>query len=63
MVWKDMKDYLATVIRPRDKNTLINGVLQFWNTVVTVPYCNAKIDHLYRVIKEIVRLDGKATGL
>lgn len=42
---------------------LIHGINKFWREVVTVDYCNSKIDHLYRVIDSIILLNGKASGL
>ena len=63
LVWHDLKVYLSTVIRPTNKNQLIRGTLQFWNTIVTAEYCNSKIDHLTKVINEVIKLKGEATGL
>lgn len=59
-----MKVYIAEVVKPNNALELINGMHTFWNTVVTVEYCNSKIDHgRDRVIPRIIELDGKATGL
>ena len=37
--------------------------MKFWNEKVTVEYCNAKINHMSKVIDRILVLDGKASGL
>ena len=63
LVWNDMKTFLHTDIKPNSKEELINGIHQFWDTKVTVDYCNRKINHLYRVVPEVIRLNGKPTGL
>jgi len=44
-------------------DSLIEGITYFWNNAVTLEYCNSKIDHLKRVLKEIINLNGLATGL
>jgi hypothetical protein len=38
-------------------------MLYFWNNIVTREYCNSKIDHLKKVLKETINLNGLATGL
>ena len=63
LVWNDLKLYLAMVVKPTTKRQLIEGVLHFWHNIVTVEYCNSKIDHLPRVLLKIIDLKGKATGL
>ena len=43
---------------------LIAGIKLFWRTVVTVQYCNSKIDHiLNKVLNEVINLRENATGL
>ena len=42
---------------------LIQGIIKFWDEIVTVEYCNKKIDHLNKVIDTIILLKGKASGL
>lgn len=58
-----MKNYIAKEIKPNTKQELIDGIKEFWNNKVTVPYCNSKIDHLQKVLFTIIRLNGKPTGL
>ncbi len=63
LVWHDLKDYISRVIKPNNKHELINGIKFFWNTHVTVDYCNKKINHLYKVLRQIKNLEGKETGM
>ena len=44
-------------------DSLIEGITYFWNNIVTREYCNSKIDYLKKVLKEIINLNGLATGL
>lgn len=63
LVWHDLKTYLANEIQPNTVLELTNGIKRFWNNLVTIDYCNNKINHLFRVIPKCIRLNGKATGL
>ena len=63
LVWNDMKDFIRTEIKPATKNELIAGIHVFWNRVVTVAYCNSKINHLERVLPRAIELNGKPTGM
>jgi hypothetical protein len=63
LVWHDMKVYLSERVKPKTLQELIDDITEFWETVVTVEYCNRKIDHLERVFNECIKLDGKATGM
>ncbi len=63
LVWNDLKYFIRTLYKPNNMESLIEGIIYFWNNVVTVEYCNSKIDHLDRVLNEIIKLNGLATGL
>ena len=63
LVWNDLKNYLNENVKPNNHRELCIGIHKFWNTVVTIDYCNKKIDHIQRVLKNIIHLDGKATGM
>ena len=63
-MWHNLKVFIKEETKPKNSAELLNGIMTFWNTRVTIEYCNAKIDHVEkRVIKVIIRLKGKATGL
>lgn len=56
-----LQEFLRREVKPKNKNELVNGILQFWSTV-TVSKCQRYISHLAKVIPEIIRVEGKATG-
>ena len=45
-------------MKPTNKEELVEGIHKFWETVGVECY----IDHLQRVLREIVRREGKASG-
>ena len=58
-----MKAYIGEVTKPNTMQELIQGIMRFWNQVVTVECSNSKIDHMVKVIDRILILKGKASGL
>ena len=56
-----LQEYIRWVIKPANKEELIQGIRQFWDTV-DVQKCRRYIGHLKRVLPRIVELDGDATG-
>ena len=63
LVWNDLKNYLANEYSPKNIEDLVNGIERFWETRVTIEYCNSKINHLSSVIPRIISLNGGPTGL
>jgi hypothetical protein len=63
LVWNDLKNYLVNEAQPNTVNDLVEGIKRFWNTIVTIEYCNSKINHLNKVIQRVISLNGRATGL
>ena len=63
LVWNDLKYFIARTVKPDTKQQLIDGILFFWRNAVTVQYCYSKINHINRVLRVIVNIKGKATGL
>ena len=64
LVWNDLKLYLCTECKPSAVKGLIAEIKLCWRTVVTIEYCNSKINHdLNKVIQHVIRVHGKATGL
>ena len=63
LVWNVLKAYIGSETNPNTVQELILGIMKFWNEKVTVEYCNAKINHMSKVIDRILVLDGKASGL
>ena len=56
-----LQEYIQRVIKPANKEELIQGIRQFWDTV-DVQKCRRYIGHLKGVLPRIVELDGDATG-
>ena len=60
-VWHELKEYIRRVVKPKTKVELEHGILQFWETV-TPQKCCKYISHLNKVIPEVIRCQGHATG-
>ena len=60
-IWHEMKSYLDRVIKPRTKDQLIAGIQEFWATVDAAK-CTKYIDHLQKVIPEVIRCEGGPSG-
>ena len=63
LVWNDLKYFICTEWIPFNLAELITGIATFWVNHVTIDYCNSKINHLNRVLIEIIDVNGKATGM
>ena len=63
LVWNDLKFYLRNNIRPNNLQELVAAMNRFWETKVTIEYCNSKINHIETVLKRAVVLRGRATGI
>ena len=61
-LWASLKYYIRHRVKPSTKEELVEGILAFWKTV-TPEVCNNYINHLYKVIPEVVRRNGAATGM
>lgn len=62
MVWNDLKYFLCTYYKPTSKSDLIEGICRFWK-YTNVDYCNKKIDHIFNVMRKVIALNGRASGL
>ena len=60
-VWHEMKHYIRTTAKPRNKEELLQAIQEFWATV-TPEKCNRYIGHLKKVIPKVIELNGDATG-
>ena len=49
-------------MKPQKRDDLIAGINEYWQTV-TVQRCNTYIDHLYKVMPDVVRRGGEGTGM
>ena len=60
-VWASLKYYLRHHFKPRDLNSLIEGILSFWKTM-TPQVCRRYIKHLHKVIPKVIEVNGAASG-
>ena len=62
MLWNELKFFLSTVVKPRNKDELVDGIRTFWSTRVTPEKCQHYISHLKKVLPEVIRREGRASG-
>ena len=62
MLWNELKFFLSTVVKPRNKDELVVGICTFWSTRVTPEKCQRYIGHLQKVLPEVIRREGRASG-
>ena len=60
-LWHELKEYIRREIKPKTKDELVQGIVQFWNTV-DVSKCTRYIRHLRKVIPKVIEVEGDATG-
>ena len=60
-LWHELKEYNRRVVKPTNKQQLINGIQQFWETV-SIAKCVKYINHLKKVLPKVIELNGAATG-
>ena len=61
MLWHELKSFLRRIVKPKNKEELVEGIQQFWQTV-TPEKCQRYIGHLQKVMPEVIRCQGKASG-
>ena len=61
MIWHELKSYLRRFVKPTNKEQLVNGIQEFWQTV-TPEKCQRYIGHLGKVVPEVIRREGRASG-
>ena len=60
-LWHELKEYIRREVMPTTKEQLIDGIVEFWQTVDT-QNCKKYIGHLRKVIPKVIELNGEATG-
>ena len=60
-VWHELKEYLRREVKPKTKDSLIQGIEQFWATV-DIDKCRTYIRHLRKVVPKIIEMNGGPTG-
>ena len=61
MVWAQMKAH-KNKMEPRTKDELSKCFNDFWSSTMTVELCNKYIDHLYKVVPVVPRMNGATIG-
>ena len=61
MVWHEMKHYLRKYAKPKSKAELEQGIYNFWATM-TPAKCAKYIGHLRKVVPEVIKRNGRASG-
>ena len=59
-LWHELKEYNRRVVKPTNKQQLIDGIQQFWETV-SVAKCVKYINHSKKVLPKVIELNGAAT--
>ena len=59
-LWHELKEFIRREVKPKTKDELIQGIIQFWRTV-DVAKCKKYIGHLRKVIPKVIELEGAAT--
>jgi len=61
-LWHELKFYLESKVKPRNKQELVDGIKKFWERKVTPEKCAKYIDHvLHKVVPAVVEARGAAT--
>ena len=60
-LWAGLKNYIRKVKKPTNKAGLIEGIQEFWQTV-DADMCNKYINHNFKVIPEVIKVKGAASG-
>lgn len=60
-VWGSMKQFLRTTYKPRDLESLKEGIQQFWNNL-TPDVCRKYINHLNKVVPKVIEVQGEPSG-
>lgn len=60
-LWHELKEYIRRVVKPRNKQQLVDGIVAFWDTI-DVYKCRRYINHLQKVLPTVIEKNGNATG-
>ena len=61
-LWHELKFFLESKVKPRNKQELVDGIKKFWAKKVTPEKCTKYIDHvLHKAIPAVVEAQGAAT--
>lgn len=57
LLWHEPKPFLRNVVKPKNKDELLEGITRFWIERVTQPKCQTYIWHLHMVVQLVVALE------
>ena len=60
-LWHELKEFLRREIKPKTKDELVNGIVEYWGSVLGEK-CRKYIRHLKKVIPRVIELGRAATG-
>ena len=61
-VWAQLKHYINKVVKPLKKEDHVQGIKNFWSTMMTPELCTRYINHIQKVLPAVVEQEGKASG-
>ena len=61
-VWRELKHYIARVVKPLSKKDLVEGIAEFWRLKMSPEKCCKYISHTFKVLPKIVEKAGGITG-
>ena len=62
LLWHELKHFLRTIVKPKTKEELLDGIRRFWSERVDAEKCSTYIQHLQKVLPIVVERQGKASG-
>ncbi len=60
-LWHELKEYLRREIKPKTKQQLLNGIVEFWDTV-DIAKCKKYIGHLKKVVPKVILIKEVQLG-
>uniref|UniRef100_A0A1X7UBN6 Tc1-like transposase DDE domain-containing protein n=1 Tax=Amphimedon queenslandica TaxID=400682 RepID=A0A1X7UBN6_AMPQE len=60
-LWHELKEFIRRVAKPKNKAELVQGILDFWETVDAAK-CHKYISHLKKVVPKVIDSHGGPTG-
>lgn len=60
-LWHELKEFIRREVKPKNKDELIEGIMQFWDSV-DVYKCCRYINHLKKVLPKVIEVRGEPTG-
>ena len=61
-LWRELKHRLRTEVKPTNEESLVNGIISFWNNRVDAAKCQKYPGHLGKVVPAVIQREGRASG-